>query len=88
MRVLLEDLLGTADFDPSAAMLQNERQLSCVARAMNAIEDAISGITSGLTMDALSVCVDDAIAPLLELTGESVSDTIIEQVFATFCVGK
>jgi len=42
----------------------------------------------GLTMDELSVCVDDAIAPLLELTGESVSDTIIEQVFATFCVGK
>ena len=88
MRVLLEELLGTADFDPSAAMLANERQLDCVHRAMAAIQDAILGIKSGLTMDALSVCVDDAIAPLLELTGESVSDTIIEQVFATFCVGK
>lgn len=88
MRVLLEDLLGTADFDPSAAMLANERQLDCVHRAMAAIKEAIDGIQLGLTMDALSVCVDDAIAPLLELTGESVSDTIIEQVFATFCVGK
>ena len=88
MRVLLEDLLGTADFDPSAAMLANERQLDCVNRALGAIEDAVSGIESGLTMDALSVCVDDVITPLLELTGESVSDTIIEQVFATFCVGK
>ena len=88
MRVLLEDLLGTADFDPSAAMLANERQLDCVHRAMAAIREAIDGIELGLTMDALSVCVDDAIAPLLELTGESVSDTIIEQVFATFCVGK
>ena len=88
MRVLLEDLLGTADFDPSAAMLANERQLDCVNRAMDAISDAISGLEQGLTMDALSVCVDDTIAPLLELTGESVSDTIIEQVFATFCVGK
>lgn len=88
MRVLLEDLLGTADFDPSAAMLQNERQLDCVNRAADAISDAIAGIESGLTMDALSVCVDDAVSPLLELTGESVSDTIIEQVFATFCVGK
>lgn len=88
MRVLLEDLLGTADFDPSAAMLANERQLDCVNRAMDAISDAIAGLEQGLTMDALSVCVDDTIAPLLELTGESVSDTIIEQVFATFCVGK
>lgn len=88
MRVLLEELLGTADFDPSAAMLANERQLDCVHRAMAAIKEAIDGIQLGLTMDALSVCVDDAIAPLLELTGESVSDTIIEQVFATFCVGK
>ena len=36
----------------------------------------------------LYLCTLPVALPLLELTGESVSDTIIEQVFATFCVGK
>ena len=88
LKDLLEALLGTADFDPSAAMLANERQLSCVQQAMTCIDEAIFAIESGLTMDAINVSVDAAIQPLLELTGERVSDTVIEQVFATFCVGK
>ena len=72
MRVLL-GLLGTAT-RPSAAMLANERQLDCVHRAMAAIREAIDGIELGLTMDAFRPCRRRH-RPL-ELTGESVSDTI------------
>lgn len=85
---VLEDLLGTADFDSSAAMLQNERQLTCVNKAVECINEALSALTGGLTMDAVNVSVDAAIEPLLELTGERVSDTVVDKVFSTFCVGK
>lgn len=88
LKVLLEGLLGTANFDPSAAMLANERQLDCCKQAIACIDEAIAAIEGGLTMDAINVSVDAAIEPLLALTGERVSDTVIEQVFATFCVGK
>lgn len=88
LKTLLEGLLGTADFDPSAAMLANERQLHCVQQASTCIDEAISAIEAGLTMDAINVSVDATIAPLLELTGERVSDTVIDEVFSTFCVGK
>lgn len=88
MKQLLENLLGTAEFDSSAAMLANERQLNCCKKADDAIREAIFAIEAGLTMDAVNVSVDAAIQPLLELTGEQVSDTVIEEVFATFCVGK
>lgn len=84
----LEKLLGTEDFDPSAAMLANERQLLCVRKSMECLKEAIDAITSGMTMDAINVCVDASLEPLLELTGEKVSDTVIDEVFSKFCVGK
>lgn len=84
----LESILGTTDFDPSAAMLANERQLICVRKSLDCLNEAINAITGGMTMDAINVCVDAALEPLLELTGEKVSDTVIDKVFSTFCVGK
>ena len=88
LREALEELLGTAEFDSSEAMLINERQLSCCQKSLVCIDEAIEAIDSGLTMDAVNVSVDAAIAPLLELTGERVSDAVVNEVFSKFCVGK
>ncbi len=88
LRVSLETLLGTADFDSSAAMLMNERQLSCCKRAVSCIDEAILALENGLTMDAVNVSCDAAIEPLLELTGERVTETVVNKVFSSFCVGK
>ena len=41
-----------------------------------------------MTMDAVGVCIDEAIAALMELTGRQVTDAVVEEVFASFCVGK
>ena len=69
-------------------MLINERQLNCCQKSLTCIDEAINAIDSGLTMDAVNVSVDAAIAPLLELTGERVSDAVVNEVFSKFCVGK
>ena len=42
----------------------------------------------GLGLDAVSVCVDDALDALCELTGENASEAVINEVFERFCVGK
>ena len=42
----------------------------------------------GFGLDAVSVCVDDALDALCDLTGENASEAVIEQVFERFCVGK
>ena len=36
----------------------------------------------------MSVCVDDALDALCELTGENASEAVINEVFKKFCVGK
>ena len=85
---ILEEILGTADFDTGSAMLSNERQLNCCNKAIACIDEAIFAIESGLTMDAVNVSIEAAIEPLLELTGEKVSETVVNEVFSRFCVGK
>ena len=42
----------------------------------------------GLTFDAVTVTLEDAISELLEMTGEKTSDEVIDKVFHNFCVGK
>ncbi len=84
----LESVLGTADLDAEAGIIANDRQLDCVNRSYFAVCDAISAIESGFTFDAVGVCIDDAISALCELTGERASESVVDEVFSRFCVGK
>ena len=85
---MIPDVLGLNRIDDSAAMLANERQRDCVRRSLDALGEAVQAVRAGVTYDAVSVCLEDAVSPLMELTGERVSDVVIEQVFERFCVGK
>lgn len=82
------NLMGTKNFDTTSAMLVNERQRLCCQKAVNALNDALEALNIGLTPDAIGVCVDDAIAALLELTGQKASEAVVDEVFRQFCVGK
>lgn len=81
-------LIGTKDFDTSAAMLVNERQRLCCENASLSLKEALDAIDFGLTLDAIGVCIDGAIAFLLELTGQKASEAVVDEVFRQFCVGK
>ena len=80
-------LLGTSQIDPHAASLSGQRQLSAATRARDAVSGALDA-AQGLGLDAVSVCVDDALDALCELTGENASEAVINEVFERFCVGK
>ena len=73
--------------DPHAASLSGQRQLSAATRARDAVSGALDA-AQGLGLDAVSVCVDDALDALCELTGENASEAVINEVFERFCVGK
>ena len=81
-------LLGTGRIDPHAASLSGQRQLSAALRARDGVAGALEALDTGFGLDAVSVCVDDALAALYDLTGENASDAVIDEVFEKFCVGK
>ena len=80
-------LLGTNQIDPHAASLSGQRQLSAATRARGAVAGALDA-AQGLGLDAVSVCVDDALDALCELTGENASEAVINEGFERVCVGK
>ena len=84
----IESLLGTANFSPHEAILANHRQSNCAAQALAALEEALCAAQAGIPLDAISVCLEDAIQALYTLTGERAADAIVDEVFASFCVGK
>lgn len=76
------------EWDSDAYLLANERQLAAAKRAQSALGDALSAHRGGMTLDAVGVCIDDALTALYSLTGENVSEDVIDNVFSQFCVGK
>lgn len=84
----VEEILGTKNFDTGAATLINERQLECCKNALKALNEAEEALNIGLTMDAVTVCLDSAVEALLVLTGEKATESVVNEIFAHFCVGK
>ena len=84
----VEQILHTADLNPSEGILYTERQRDTARRAKEELEEAIQALAGGMTLDAVTVSVEGAVSALLELTGERATNEIVETVFAHFCVGK
>ncbi len=88
LRPALEALLGTAELDLTQEMLAGERQRRCCVTALEALNDALWALESGLTVDAVNVDIDCAVEALLTLTGKRASEEVVNEVFRSFCVGK
>ncbi|WP_283609767.1 tRNA uridine-5-carboxymethylaminomethyl(34) synthesis GTPase MnmE [Faecalispora anaeroviscerum] len=88
LQQVVEQLLHTADLNPSEGILFTERQRDTARRAKERLEEAMDALCGGLTLDAVTVSVESAVSALLELTGERATNEIVDMVFAHFCVGK
>jgi len=84
----ISNLMQLTSFDTNQPILANERQRAAAASAVNYIDAALDALSFGMTLDAVNISIEDAIAQLLELTGEAVSDVVVDEVFSRFCVGK
>lgn len=88
LKNMIEKIAGTEDFDPSAGIIANERQRNAIRNAVNSLYEAKESLAMGMTMDAITVSLQETIDYLLELTGEKAGEEIVDSVFHNFCVGK
>lgn len=88
LKNMIEKIAGTEDFDPSAGIVANERQKNAIRNAVNSLYEAKESLAMGMTMDAITVSLQETIDYLLELTGEKAGEEIVDSVFHNFCVGK
>ncbi len=84
----ISEICGTARLSPDSAVLINERQRACAENALSGVKEAYAAIDMGLTLDAVGICLDDALSALFELTGRRVTNEVADEIFRSFCVGK
>ncbi|MBE6754082.1 MAG: tRNA uridine-5-carboxymethylaminomethyl(34) synthesis GTPase MnmE [Ruminococcaceae bacterium] len=73
--------------DAASAVLVTERQLQCARRAYDCIKSAAEDARF-TTLDAVNILVFEGIDHLMELTGGSVTESVIDEIFSKFCIGK
>jgi len=84
----IEKVLKIHKLNSGETVLCSERQRNCCSEALKFVTEALQLLEGGYTLDAAGVCIDDALASLLTLTGERVTEAVVEEVFSKFCVGK
>ncbi|MCQ2739949.1 MAG: tRNA uridine-5-carboxymethylaminomethyl(34) synthesis GTPase MnmE [bacterium] len=66
----------------------NKRQQNCLERAKASLEQALLGSEINELQDMISIDVKSALLSLEELTGELITDEILDNIFSHFCIGK
>lgn len=70
------------------AMITNLRQKNAVSSAVKSLSDAFSALSSGVDLDCVSIDLSDAWRSLCEITGEALTEDIVDRIFEKFCLGK
>lgn len=79
---------GGIDLDGAPILVTRARHRAALERAKVSLAASIEAIESGMTTDVVSVDLQESLATLGEITGESVAEEVVAHIFAEFCVGK
>ena len=66
----------------------NQRQATCLTQACQALEHLQQTIADQLPLDFWSIDLREAIHRLGEITGESLTESMLDRIFSRFCMGK
>lgn len=68
--------------------VSNNRHIALLNQALYSIEEAIEGVEMGTPIDIVQIDLTRTWELLGEITGDSVHENLIDQLFAQFCLGK
>lgn len=74
--------------DSNSNFVFNKRQIACLEKALNALNDVIEGINQGLTYDTIMIDLHLAWESLKEIIGNVDKEELLDSIFKNFCLGK
>ena len=72
----------------SDPLISNVRQISALERCDSALKQASESIMLGMPWDILSIDLRQALHYVSEITGHNVQESLLEDIFSRFCIGK
>jgi tRNA modification GTPase len=88
LRAMIGKIIDRNIILPDTEIILNERQNSAAISARDALCDAKKAVNAGSSSDIIGCLLQRAIEALLELTGENITETVANDIFSRFCVGK
>lgn len=72
----------------STALLSNVRHITLMEQAKSQLETSLSTIESGLPVDFVVTDMREAWERLGDITGDSLRESMVDELFSRFCLGK
>jgi len=69
-------------------LLSNVRQIAALTRSQESLGSAISSLNQGGLWDIISIDVRQALQDVSEITGDNVQESLLDDIFSRFCIGK
>ncbi len=85
---MVRAVLGGQVVSSDALLVSNPRHKEALERAAGHLAAAIASTEAGLPEDFVSIDLTSALNALGEITGETVTEELLETIFANFCIGK
>jgi len=87
-RALLESVNAGELTAADADIAINQRQAAALTRAQHALDRVRATIGDGLPLDFWTIDLRGAVQALGEVTGEEVTESMLDRIFSRFCIGK
>lgn len=85
----IRDLFFQGDLETGdMSYVSNSRHIALLNQAKKAVEDSLETVEAGMPVDMVQIDITKAWELLGEVIGDSVHESLIDQLFAQFCLGK
>lgn len=84
----ISELFKLGGHSDSSMIFANERQRDLCRKSLDFLGRAEEALTMGVTLDGVTIYIEEAANALLTLSGERATEAVVNDVFSRFCVGK
>ncbi len=83
------EIFNINDFDSeNTEYITNLRQKEHITKALKQIEETEEKLKQEIPIDIMSIYIKNILEEIGSITGENVSEDIINEIFSKFCLGK
>lgn len=87
-QAIMTAIMGGQVTPAETPLVSNPRHKALLQQALTAVYAAIAAQQTGLSADLVSIDVRTAVDALGEITGETVTEDLLDTIFSRFCIGK
>lgn len=82
------EVIGAGVVGGEELVVTKARHQSVLIRVRGSLDEALEGLKGGLPLDCVTLDLREAWSSLGEITGETIGEEVVDEIFREFCIGK